>query len=212
MFLYSSLLGHHLFYEVLLAASTLHDLGIALERLTSTIVVHRGIATIARTAWPMFSESLRQSMLRTCVRDDEVLAMMMENRKTNGGDCDALFAMLRDPTVCQLSPEALEAHVTAVERLQHMLDSSHAAVAANLGNLASLQDWLVTIPTEYIDSLNQRRPESLVILAYYCVLLEKGSEYWFVGDLGRQLIKLIDDHLGPFWAQWLEWPKRMTRR
>ena len=149
-------------------------------------------------------------MLRTCIRDENARREIAKHGSAARQDCEVLIARLRDPATCQMSPEAIDTHVRAVEALQNMFDTENAAVSANLGNLAALQDWLISIPPAYVESLNQRRPESLVVLAYYCVLLHRGAEYWFVSDLGKRLIELIDEHLGPFWGEWLAWPKMMS--
>ncbi|KAK3367721.1 Upc2 protein [Podospora didyma] len=86
----------------------------------------------------------------------------------------------------------------------HMFDASRTR---NTG--VAIQDWPVRVPRTYIDLLNQRQPEALVILAYYAVLLNRARDYWAVGGAGKFLIHSITDHLGAYWAEWLAWPNQM---
>ena len=71
--------------------------------------------------------------------------------------------------------------------------------------------WPVMIPEEYIHALHMRRPEALVILAHYAVLLHKYRQLWIFGDGGRFLIESICDFFGADWEGWLEWPMEALR-
>jgi hypothetical protein len=199
MFIFSSLLGHHILFDVFNAP--LNDLGAALDGLTHCIGVHRGLSAIAQASWPMFSEELQKRFLQTCLRDGETIGSIHQ------GECNSLLERL---DASDLSPSSVAVHREAVDVLQKLFNSESSASPMKRGNLDVVQDWLILMSEDYLHCLKQRRPEALVILAYYCVLLHRAAEYWFVGDLGRRLIYLINGHLGPLWSDWLEWPNRMV--
>jgi hypothetical protein len=199
MFLFSSLLGHHILFDV--CTGSHNDLGTVLEGLTSSIGVHRGISAIARTSWPRFSEELQRQFLQTCVRESNTPNI------TSQGECDDLLKRLE---TSQLSPSSIAVHREAAELLQSLFDDQFSPSSFKKGNLAAVQDWLIQVSVDYIQCLNQRRPEALVVLAHYAVLLHRGANYWFVGDLGRRIIHLINGHLGPLWADWLQWPNQVV--
>lgn len=69
--------------------------------------------------------------------------------------------------------------------------------------------WPIQLQGEYLDSLGQRQPEALVILAYFAVVMHYFRASWVVGDSGSLLIRALDAHLGPRWAKWMAWPVRM---
>jgi hypothetical protein len=202
MFLFSSLLSHHVIFGM---SSAVHNgLGPVIDELTCSIAIHRGLITIAKKSWPMFSKQDQERFTRSCERD----YMPIPSGPESKGECDAL---LRRLDACDTGPESIAMLRSAVETLQGGFDTlstnnSHAMWAA-------VQDWLVAVPTGYIKLLNQRRPEALVVLAYFAVLLHQVAAHWFVGDLGISLLNLVNDYLGPAWEDWLEWPSRsMTEK
>lgn len=200
MFLFSSLLGHHILFDVL--NDSYDDLGAVLDGLTRSIGIHRGLSAIARSSWPRFSEELQRKFLSTCVRDGDI------DRPTSQNECENLLKRLDKS---DLSPSSITVHREAAELLQRLFDGQGHTFAQKTGNVAAIQDWLIGVSADYIQSLNQRRPEALVILAHYGVLLHRGAENWYVGDMGQRIIRLINHHLGPVWADWLEWPGQMVQ-
>jgi hypothetical protein len=203
MFIYSSLLAHHLLFD--LSTAVRSDLGTVLDGLTYSIGVHRGISAIARSSWHMFDESLQRQFLHNCHR--ETSATSSSSSSTSQSECDDLLRRLR---ASELSTSTISVHIEAVRILQNLFDNlNHCGVVSfDSGIIVAVQDWLIRVSAEYVQSLVQRRPESLVVLAYYAVMLHRATKYWFVGDLGRRLIHLINCHLGSFWADWLEWPNQ----
>jgi hypothetical protein len=60
---------------------------------------------------------------------------------------------------------------------------------------------------EFLALLNERRPVSLIILAYYAVLLKLGTGLWWIGRWPEALLNHICTILGEEWADFLKWPK-----
>ncbi|KAH9238528.1 hypothetical protein K456DRAFT_1827104 [Colletotrichum gloeosporioides 23] len=87
----------------------------------------------------------------------------------------------------------------------YLFDTVHTSESRRF---VAVQEWPVRITRDYISLLQQRRPEALVIMGYYAVLLHRARDYWAVGDSGRFLVKTISNHLGSYWSEWLEWPNQ----
>ena len=72
--------------------------------------------------------------------------------------------------------------------------------------------WLILVPLTYTELLAQRKPEALVILGHFSVVLHKLKSCWTVGNSGSQLLKVVDSHLGEGWQGLLKWPKAFIER
>ncbi|KAK0724868.1 hypothetical protein B0H67DRAFT_598333 [Lasiosphaeris hirsuta] len=83
-----------------------------------------------------------------------------------------------------------------------------ARMPPEFGHARFAAEWPVRQSAEYVSLLSQKRPEALVVLAYYSVLLHRARDHWLVGGAGRFLIQAIGEHLGSSWADWLAWPNR----
>lgn len=69
--------------------------------------------------------------------------------------------------------------------------------------------WPITISAEYTDLLSERKPEALVVMAYFSILLHSKRAFWAVGDAGRVLLTAIKEYLGEGWFEWLTLPEGM---
>ena len=105
---------------------------------------------------------------------------------------------------------AMKAYREAVKVLQSALDDQHSVTLSSSRYYVVVQDWLVRVPVEYVTLLEQRRPEALIVLAHYAVILHCARDYWTVGsNSGRRLLELISGYLGPYWDYWLRLPKQI---
>ncbi|VUC32480.1 unnamed protein product [Clonostachys rosea] len=199
MFIFTSLLAHHTLFDIL--NDSKKDLGAVIDGLVRSIPVHRGLMAVAEGCWPTFSTELQQQFLQTCLREPTVINIASDD------ECDSLKIRLQQS---DLSASSIVVHLEAVELLQGLFDDERRASSMKQGNLAPIQDWLVGVSNEFVSCIKQRRPEALVVLAFYGVMLHRAADYWFVGDLGKRLIHLINDQLGPAWEDWLAWPNEMV--
>jgi hypothetical protein len=51
-----------------------------------------------------------------------------------------------------------------------------------------------------------RRPEALILLAHYCLLLNKVDNVWWLRGISRHLLKSIHATIGEEWEGWIAWP------
>jgi hypothetical protein len=107
-----------------------------------------------------------------------------------------------------LSAQAREAYIPAIERLQWVFSISEIP-SLDYSTVRWFFAWPMTLKAPYLELLNERRPEALVILAYYGTLLHFYRESWIINDKGTRLVQAVTDVLGDFWIGWMKWPNEM---
>ena len=70
--------------------------------------------------------------------------------------------------------------------------------------------WPITLSAEYTELLHARKPEALIVMAHFAILLHKERVYWAVGNAGRALLAAIEEYLGSKWVHWLFLPKHFV--
>ncbi|KAH7308972.1 hypothetical protein B0I35DRAFT_441113 [Stachybotrys elegans] len=200
MFIFSSLVGQQALFDV---SSAVHDdLGTVLEGLIHCIGLHRGIGIIANSAWPLLQARLWGQAAEACTGG----GALRGSDESSHDDFDELLRRIDDSS---LSAPMIVANRQATLILRPYFSSLSPSSTPSSHWMAAVQEWMIGVPSEYVECLRQRRQEALVVLAHYAVMLHYTSRYWFVGDLGARLIHLITRHLGSYWEAWLEWPNRM---
>lgn len=193
-FLFSTFLGQHVLFDVF---SSTFDFAKSLDKLIQCFNLHHGIRSTASKSWETV-----QRLMYSDPSADYTVSRTLVPLATEGSHCDGLVDHLEHSGLDQ---QVLATYRQTVKVLQYLFDSVHSS---DTRRMTALQEWPIRISTEYIQLLQQRRPEALVVLAYYGVLLHYAREYWAVGDSGRVLVSSISSHLGDYWANWLAWPQQ----
>lgn len=113
------------------------------------------------------------------------------------------------PRTADLGPTSIAAYDAAIERLQWTYAIADVPNTTH-STIRWLLAWPVQLNDEYSKFLNERRPDALIILAYYGVLLHFYRESWAVGDSGSVVIRAIISQIGGYWAEWISWPLKMV--
>jgi hypothetical protein len=77
--------------------------------------------------------------------------------------------------------------------------------------------WPIIVPETYIQLVNQRRPEALILLAHFCLLLSKIDHVWFLKGICRRVLRSVCRMVGTGvgdtgeggekgWEEWVNWP------
>lgn len=199
VFLYSSLLGLHCMFSTLLSRHTFNTF---MDEFADYLLLHRGVrAVLTPGSW-----ALVQAQLCPIIGNWDFQAMSGGDRIA-GHECDTLRALL---DASDMDPASSEAYRGAVESLQWAFDLHlrNSNASPNLG-INVIVAWLIIVPAEFVNMVKQRRPEAMVILAHYAVLLHDARSFWVFGDGGSFLIRSISAHLGTFWEEWLAWPNEV---
>jgi hypothetical protein len=202
MLIFSSFVGQHALFDMSNTVSD--DLGTMLEGLIRCIGLHRGIGIISEAAWPLMQARLGGEVTQACTGAGSSEGI---EGLSHSGEVDALLRRLNDDGLS--GPKAVANHEAA--RILKRIFTSLSPSSPVSHWMAAMQEWLISVSSDYVEYLRQRRQETLVVLAHYAVVLHYSSRYWFIGDLGARLVHLISVHLGPFWEDWLAWPNQMIR-
>lgn len=113
-----------------------------------------------------------------------------------------------------LSPVESKAYLEAISRLlwlynsQPPIGSGTSTSADSNGRMVTA--WPITLTADYTELLNARKPEALILMAYFSILLHTTRSFWAVGEAGSYLLAAIEEYLGQEWAESLAVPKRMV--
>lgn len=193
MLFFAHLLGAHSFYGIFSARED--GLGSLITQLISSMHLLRGVQAIIFPS-------------RNLILDTEIGVLMRDadsRRRTpqlSVPETTKLHEMIGQADISESNRATYKDAVRRLERDFAESDQSDEPLAST----NTVFSWLVTTTTEYIDLLDERRPEALVILAYYAVILHRRRSSWIVGQAGRYIFDSILSFLGPRWDEWLEWP------
>ncbi|KAL4747096.1 hypothetical protein BDW72DRAFT_209882 [Aspergillus terricola var. indicus] len=202
LFLFASILGIHMLCDTLIYRENDNDFDAFLSRFTHYLRLHYGVRTILGEAWSLL-----------CAADSIVKPALdagMTLYKFNGILNPILQELLDRIIASKLGPDLTELYRHAIESLQictnvtNTADQRHAAVNGVIV-------WPVLVKPEFGNALAARRPEALVILAHWAVLLWRYRETWLFGDSGVYILESVVRSLGTEWETWLEGPRRVIQ-
>ena len=201
-FLFATLLSLHVLTETL--AYHRADFDLFLDRFIEVIDLHRGILYMVR---PQF-QHLMQSELEPILSLSQMTAPRDPSR---GSECKPLGALIDHALASgELDQPSAAACHEAARLLQWAFDLSTLLPHPDCPHAVS--GFSVVVPPEYVDVLREHRPEALVILAYYGVLLHRTRTYWICGRSGAYMISAIAQQLGPRWESALRWPLEVLEK
>lgn len=194
--LFAADLSHHTLADAL-AVRTLEGICAFVQHYTQCVETHRGIYTIATTAWPMLMESELEFILAQ--------STAFTSRQPKGHHCQSAKQMVNES--CELNIAEKKACLSALRYLQVGLDAVTAQDEEN-HRYQMICTWPMLLTPEFSRLLSSMRPEALVVFAYYAELLHFGKTSWQVGDSGMYVFELVANHLDTSWSRWLEPPKQ----
>lgn len=193
--LFASILGHHTLADAL-ALRPPGGIHAFVEHYIQCIETHRGIYTIAKTAWPMLMESELEPILS--------LSHAFTSREPKGHHCQPAFSMVNESN--NLDEKEKEACLSALHYLQVGMDAA-TSDREESNRYQMICTWTMLLTPTFTRLLATMRPEALVILAYYAEMLHHGRELWQVCGAGAYMLGLIIDYLGVGWCRWLDRPR-----
>ena len=70
----------------------------------------------------------------------------------------------------------------------------------------AINQWVGSLPQTYIVLLRQRKPRSLVILAFFSVLVHQSETVWFMEGNAKRFLLLIMHLIDEKYRCWTRWP------
>lgn len=75
-----------------------------------------------------------------------------------------------------------------------------------IGEGAATMSWIILIPEAFCKMVEERMPQALVLVAVYCVLLNRLDGFWWIKGKAENLLETIRKDLPDGWNKWLAWP------
>ncbi|KAI9172817.1 Sterol uptake control protein [Paramyrothecium foliicola] len=70
--------------------------------------------------------------------------------------------------------------------------------------------WPMQVPERYLVLIHEKKPEALLVLAHYCVLLKMVDSFWFMKGCAIEIFKQCLQNLEPEWHRYIEWPRSVV--
>ncbi|KAK2683852.1 hypothetical protein RAB80_001798 [Fusarium oxysporum f. sp. vasinfectum] len=197
--LFSVTLGHHLLADALATRSS-DGLDGFLTHYVQCVEMNWGLYRLTISAWPLLLSTELEPVLSW--------SSQQSSKDPTGNHCEPIFQLINDSTA--LSNEEKEVCQEAIQYLQLGFDAMFEEDDGSRYRM--IFQWTMLASPELTGLLATKRPEALILLGYYALLLHYGRSLWQVGDTGEYLLGLIVDYLAPEWHIWLEYPRRMMRQ
>jgi hypothetical protein len=170
--------------------------------LTEWIILVRGIPSILSD--PELVSSLRQgpisalfnsphtpSARKGIIDDHETMDAQASSFLT---DLSSAFSLHSAPGISSICKSSIEKLHDALRGLRGSRDTVFAFT------------WPYTVDPEFLELLEQKTSEALLVLVCYCVLLNNMTERWWIKDWPREMIRDVKGLVEGRWIEWLRWP------
>ena len=194
--LFSSVLGHHLLADTLTRRDHTSLDGF-LAHYVQAMEVNRGVYVVSMASWPL--------LMTTEVGPTIAASAEFTRREGKGRHCDALRELFG--RAMGLTDVEREVCIRAVRHLQVGFDAVEEVDREDEYRFQMILSWTMLAPKELGGLLVGKRPEVLVMLGYYALLLDLGRGMWQVGDAGRYVLGLVVGALPVEWHAWLAYPR-----
>lgn len=78
----------------------------------------------------------------------------------------------------------------------------HACISSEVPELRTSMTWPIGMTEGYLDLLRRRHPAALIVLGYYCIILNSaGSRFWFLKGWGESILKDASRSSQPGWSR-----------
>ncbi|KAI1372819.1 hypothetical protein F4677DRAFT_242158 [Hypoxylon crocopeplum] len=198
MFFFSIMIAQQVLFDTF---STRTDFPAFLDKLVACFNICGGIRTIAGQSWQTIGTQL------------EGVGMGEKHipcpNVSSTTEFSHLEGLIRD---ANLSSSSCDACIEAIRSLQSLAATPEELATASFTRANLVLRWPVLVSSSFVKLVDQRRPEALIIIAYYAVLIHDARDYWAFGDAGQYIIRTITSLLGSYWAKWLAWPNEVLDR
>ncbi|KAK1711922.1 uncharacterized protein BDZ83DRAFT_723767 [Colletotrichum acutatum] len=191
-FLFSAILGRHVLADTL--AHYRSDFKSFIDRLVECFNLNRGVNSVTPPARNFLQNTELQPVLNVILEAEKRMS-------TRGDECESLKRLLNDSDLSESSARACH---EVIGLLQWCFDICRVLDEGDYAQAAST--FSVKVPVGFVDMLRKHRPEALIILAHYGVLLHRCRGFWPFADAGAFIVRAVARHLGNYWQGALSWP------
>jgi hypothetical protein len=182
-FFYSALLRFHYFCDTFSMPS--ESLGSFLDRLVRSIRLLQGVRAVLDGWWEFLLNSETKPLIHQGEppfdRNDEVVRLQ---------HLEKLYGHIRESSV--LDHPQSKAYEEAMRQMIWLYKCQPSSeVEGETFSMWMMTTWPIMVPAEYANLLAQRKPEALIILSYFAVLVHKCREFWAIGEGGRFMLDAL---------------------
>jgi hypothetical protein len=197
MIVFSSFISLQSLFE---AKACQDDFAGFLTKIIRHLSLHRGVQAVSSDAWGF----LRQTGIKHIIHAIEAGDGDGSQAADTANECDHVQRLL-ESSRDQLGSQTYDACSAALSVLRWVFRTRKALPEPYPTHITLA--WPVRITPEFMSLLEQRQPVSLIILAYWAMLLHADRHFWVFGDAGRFMIESLVNYLGDYWEDWLVVPK-----
>lgn len=94
------------------------------------------------------------------------------------------------------------------EALKLLVKYYRMAICAQAGvnHVAAVFTWPIEVSNHFIELIHKRAPAALILLAHFCLLLNRIDTFWWNQGMSRHLLQTVHQTLGREWESWIRWP------
>lgn len=162
----------------------------------------RGVTTLIMPHWPVLRQTWAWPVIASQIEAGSDLTPQPQSIPGYTHLRCLAFGLERE-TDRQAYLKALDFTLGAISLIQQRNDVSMSR--------RLVTSWPMETGTTFHELMSERRPVSLVIIAYYAVLLKTGAGLWWVGELPDALIEQVTTLLGEEWAEFVSWPRSVIQ-
>lgn len=162
----------------------------------------RGVNSILQTVWPWILAGSLGGLVedrleaRSCSELPEVMEIQLGQ----------LYSLCGETS---LDPDWEDALKHAIAELRSCYAKFYSKRASRC-EVSIAFVWPVVLRPTFVASLQALKPEALVVLAFYCVVLHHLDEYWWMEGRGRYILNTICLSLDKEWLDWVRWPRAVV--
>lgn len=171
--------------------------GVEFRSLESLSLI-RGVNSILQTVWPW----ILAGSLGGLVEDRLEARSCSELPVSLGNRLDQLCTFCGKGTLDSDTEDALK-HAIAELRSCYAKFYNKRASRCEV-SIAFI--WPVVLRPAFIALLQAMKPEALVVLAFYCVVLHHLNGYWWMEGRGRYIFNTVCQSLDEQWLEYVRWP------
>lgn len=199
-FLYVSLLGIHILRDTLSTSS--QPIGGFITDFLGYMRIHRGVRVVVGSHWTQIYDADFQPLL-------QVVDWIQSAGSSMTGPETALLR-----THLENLPDgvtgSVETCLKALQWVQWVINLKSTVSEDSVKRIHATMAWPLVVPDGYVDTLHQRRPEAIAVLAFFAATLHQKPNFWGFANAGPQLVRSIVEHVGPFWTEALIWPQEVV--
>lgn len=112
-------------------------------------------------------------------------------------------------------PESAQAYDLAIHSLLSTFIQVSLLRDRGQGTVLATFVWPINLSPRFLDLLEEKQPEAIIILAHYCVLIywsettDSNEKTWFIVGWARYMLESIREIVPEAWREHLDWPQAM---